>query len=360
MAITKEEIFNRLVENAFDFLIVAIDDLINSRPKYSVIHFYASIELFVKARLMNEGWDLVVEKDADWNKFINGNFKSVTLDEAAKRLNEKVANELPKKELNVFKSVGRHRNKVVHFYHDAHASNKNDQVQKIVKEQLNAWWFLHRLLSVQWKNIFTNWTDKIGQSNELLREKLPPFLEVLFEKLSPEIERLERNGFIFRVCSSCGFEAQKHDTDQNIVYESKCMVCGLTEQCMQIECPDCGELVFFENEGFATCENEGCRKKFEPEELAAILTDDDAAYRAAKDGDDSYEPGNCSACDGYHTVIKTEDDLYTCTSCFGTFGEYDSLECCVWCNEPNTGDMSDSYTFGCNYCEGWVGWHKDD
>ena len=48
-----DEMFKSLVENALDFLFKAVSE-INDNPKYSVIHFYAAVELFVKARLMKE------------------------------------------------------------------------------------------------------------------------------------------------------------------------------------------------------------------------------------------------------------------------------------------------------------------
>ncbi|UHD17854.1 hypothetical protein [Thiocapsa bogorovii] len=83
--------FKRLVDNALDFLSKAIDDL-DERPKYSVIHFHAAVELFVKARLMAEHWTLVVAKrqEPDWTKFIAGDFQSVGLDDAATRLDKVV------------------------------------------------------------------------------------------------------------------------------------------------------------------------------------------------------------------------------------------------------------------------------
>lgn len=353
----KEEIFNRLVENAFDFLSVAIDELVNHRPKYSVIHFYASVELFIKARLMAEHWSLVVVRnEADWGKFITGDFQSVTLEDAAIKLKKIVGTGLSDNELKAFKDVAKHRNKMVHFFHEAHTSSGNNQTQKIVKEQLTAWYFLHRLLSVQWKDVFAPWLAKVIEIDKSLKQ-LHQFLKVVFENLSDEIEGLKKNGFLFRHCPACGFEAQRHDNEQNVVYESECMVCGLSEQCLQIECPDCGEMVLFENEGFSTCENKSCGKKFEPEDLAAILIDDDAAYFAAKDGDDSCGLGNCSVCDGYHTVIQTENGTYICASCLGVF---DAFEWCGWCNEPNTGDMADSYWAGCNHCDGKAGWDNDD
>ena len=59
-----------LVENAIDFLDRALRDL-DSAPKYSVIHFYAAVELFLKARLLAEHWSLVIAKrqDADLKSF---------------------------------------------------------------------------------------------------------------------------------------------------------------------------------------------------------------------------------------------------------------------------------------------------
>src|SRR5690606_414365 len=109
-------------------------------------------------------------------------------------------------------------------------------------------------------------------------------------------------------------------------------------------------------EGFVTCKN--CGKSLEPEDLADELIDSGGAYSAFTDGGYPYQ-GNCSACDGYQTAVRTENDDWICTSCFGVF---DTLEECEWCNEQNTGDMEHSYLTGCNHCEGKMGWDwdKDD
>jgi len=86
---SKELMFRRLVDNALDFLSKAIEDL-KEHPKYSMINFHASVELFVKARLMAEHWTLVVAKrqEPDWTKFVAGDFQSVSLDDAANRLDK--------------------------------------------------------------------------------------------------------------------------------------------------------------------------------------------------------------------------------------------------------------------------------
>ena len=56
-----DELFDSLVENAIDFLQMSVQEL-EKRPKYSVIHFAMSVELFLKARLLREHWSLVVSK----------------------------------------------------------------------------------------------------------------------------------------------------------------------------------------------------------------------------------------------------------------------------------------------------------
>ncbi len=344
----KKTMFDRLVENALDFLEKAIDEL-NEHPKYSVIHFHASLELFIKARLMEEHWTLVIAKgkEPDWDKFVAGDFKSVSLDEAASRLDKVVRSGLSKRALEEFQGVAKDRNKMIHFFHKAHSPDADSkQKQEIIKKQLTAWYFLHTLLREQWKNTFAPWSDRISDIDKSLR-KFHEFLKIIFDNLKDEIKNQKRVGILIRKCPSCGFKAKKHSKDKDTVYKSECMVCNLKNSCLQIECEDCDSHVFFEDEGFSVCKS--CKKKYEPDDLVKVLIDAGAAYTATKDGDDSYDEGNCDYCDGYHTVARTENNEYICTSCFEVF---EFLERCGWCNDPNTGDMEASSWAGCNFCSG--------
>lgn len=81
---------------------------------------YAGVELFLKARLLAEHWTLVIAKpqEADLAKFLKGDFQSVTLDDAAKRLDKIVRSGLTPTEVEQVRSLGRHRNQMMHFYHD--------------------------------------------------------------------------------------------------------------------------------------------------------------------------------------------------------------------------------------------------
>ena len=351
----KEEMLERLVENGFDFLNKAIDEL-KEYPKFSVIHFHAAVELFLKARLMNEHWSLVVSQrqDPDWNKFISGDFQSVSLDGAADRLEKVVRSGLTKSELKSFSEITRHRNKVVHFFHEAHSDEENkEQVRDIVKQQLTAWYFLHHILTTRWNDVFDKWSGKLFEIDQRLRS-LHTFLQVVFDQIKPDIDNRKQAGEIFKCCPSCAFESQHCGSEQKMIYEASCLVCRLSEKALKIDCPSCNEEVTFIDEGFGSCD---CGKSFEPEDLVGALIDESAAYRAAKDGDDSWDLGHCSNCGGYHTVVRIEDDSYICTCCFLTL---DSLERCDWCNEPNTGDMEDSLWAGCSHCDGRVGSGRDD
>lgn len=110
------QMLDRLVENALDFLTRSLEDL-DQRPKYSVIHFYTAVELFLKARLIAEHWSLVVAKrqDPDVKKFESGDFQSVSLDEAAEKLDKVLQSPLTPAELSQFRALAKHRNRMVHF-----------------------------------------------------------------------------------------------------------------------------------------------------------------------------------------------------------------------------------------------------
>lgn len=353
---TKEEMFNRLVENALDFLFKAISE-IEDQPKYSVIHFYAAVELFVKARLMHEHWSLVITKrqEPDWEKFISGDFQSVSLEEAANKLQKIVRSGLSKAEKDAFIDVAKHRNKMVHFFHETHTKEESETFKRtIVKQLLKAWYFLHQILTVKWKNEFSFWDEKISELDAALR-KFHEFLQAVFDDLQPKIKELKAKGARFEQCPSCGFEAQEHDDSENTIYETNCLVCGLNEKSLNIECPDCGETITLREEGFGQCES--CGKNLEPEDVAGILIDSGRAHISAMEGDYSWGEGNCSHCDGYHTVVFTENEEWICASCLGVF---ESLSTCGWCNELNTGDMEHSYAAGCNHCDGMSGWYSDE
>ena len=110
-----DEFFDSLVCNAIDFLEMSVQE-IEKRPKYSVIHFATSVELFLNARLLREHWSLVVSKidKASVQTFRNGEFVSVSMDECLQRLKHFTNEVLLEHEAECFHSIRDHRNKLVH------------------------------------------------------------------------------------------------------------------------------------------------------------------------------------------------------------------------------------------------------
>lgn len=345
-----------LVGNAIDFLGKSISELELS-PKYSVINFHAAIELFLKARLMEEHWSLIVspKKEPDWSEFQQGKFVSINLEEATKRLDKIAQSGLSEKQINAFRSVLKHRNQMVHFFHEAETQEASEKrIRGIVKEQLKAWYFLHDLLLGQWRSVFERWSDEISEIDVKLREH-HEFLKVVFNELKPKIDALNEKGYEFQECPSCGFAAEQHDAELNELYSSECLVCGLNERCIRVECGHCedGVLLFY---GEPTAECSTCGKEHDGRTLLEQFVDDTEAYIAIKDGGDYPFPINCGECCGYETVVEIGESEFLCTECFVVTDSYGT---CEWCSDESTSLPEDTMWSGCEFCDGRAGWDMD-
>jgi len=323
-----------LVENAIDFLERSAEDL-EERPKYSIIHFYSAVELLLKARLMLEHWTLVVAdiNNASWSKFVDGDFRSVTLDETHRRLNNIVQCGLSTDEIALFRELRTHRNKTVHFFHQAHVGAEDDEfVRSIAKNHLRAWYTLHKLLRERWAGQFGKWSQKFEDLHRTLK-KYRHFLEAAYIDLQPKIDFLREAGAEITTCPSCEFDARQKIPDPEIIFFS-CLLCGIQNAEMALDC-ECGAQIHFEREGFGSCDS--CKSSWEPRDLAKELYD--------------WERASCADCGAWDCVIYRPDGAFFCTSCFGRFK---SLWECAWCSESNAGGQggADSFLIGCSLCDG--------
>lgn len=349
---TQHDVFDSLTRNAFDFLQRGIDEF-DTNPKYSVIHVCAAVEMLLKARLMKEHWSLIASKpdQANLAKFMAGDFISVTLEDARARIRDVAGEDIGDEAYGSFRALANHRNKMVHFFHPEMDSDDKAKAQ-IVAEHCRSWFHLHRLLN-RWDSYFRDFGDEIARADRAMKAHRK-YLSAKFKALKTELDAARKAGAVPRACTACGFKAAVPDDLDDQIASLRCLVCDHAETQVEIDCPHCGEPVVIANEGYAACEH--CGKQIEPEHLADALTDHAAAHIAIADGDDSWGPANCGACEGYHTVVK-RGDHYFCTSCFDIS---EHTEQCGWCSELNTGDMEHSYSVGCSHCDGKVGWEKDD
>ena len=336
-----DELFDSLVLNAFDFLERAVRELEKS-PKYSVIHFFNSIELFLKARLLSEHWSLVVSKTekANLEAFRKGDFQSVTFDDCLNRLRN-VANEpIAGHEEQSFRELRDHRNKLVHFFHPKYIVGLDAKLlAEAVSEQCKAWFYLHRLVTTRWQPHFAAYARRIARLNKLVCQNRQ-FLNSKFRALEPEIRETKKSGVSVEKCAACGFDASTTTEISAPLFKRVCLVCNYTGHILEIKCPTCGGMITVEPEEGGECAR--CEFGVDVDYLLSTLGPDEdpkedrlVAYRSSCE---PHEP----------TAIPFGDD-YLCLLCLEL---HYSAGQCGWCGDLITGDTSGTSVLGCFRCPG--------
>jgi hypothetical protein len=107
------------------------------------------------------------------------------------------------------------------------------------REQLRAWYDLHKLLTVDWDPIFIDY----GKQFTLIEKKLTghrEFLRAKFNDLAPLIKDEIFKGAQFRMCGSCAFESARTHKVLGALFESECLVDiatgGWTMSALSAEC----------------------------------------------------------------------------------------------------------------------------
>jgi hypothetical protein len=344
--------FCKLVENAFDFLDKASREF-ESEPKYSVIPFYAALELFLKARLLHEHWTLILTKPetADLLKFQKGDFHSVSLAEAQKRLTSVIQQGLTNDEFNCFRDLGDHRNRMVHFFHPGQHAKKSE-IETIVGQQCRAWFYLHRVLTQSWQEVFKGYKKKIASYNKTMHQQRK-YLAAKFEQLKPDIDIAISKGSTFHVCFSYGHESLEEDASDSPLLDFNCRVCDFTVKGVEIECPKCKANNTLIGEPWYSCHE--CGHHFDAADVKSALS---SWYSVTKDN--MFEPNeaSCGECQSHLSVALLKNGEWMCSNCFTLFDDSD-IAACEWCNEFTTESLTDSYWAGCEYCEGSAGRHAD-
>lgn len=349
---TAPALFNELVSNAFDFLETAFDEF-DKKPKYSVVHFCTAVELILKARLMHEHWSLIVDGKPDINKFRDGNFKSLNFKELIPRIEDVLNEKIPEDAKKSFDSIANHRNKMVHFFHEADDPIKSEKIkQEIAIEQSTGWFFLRRLLE-KWSDVFKNYNQKIASLNYMMKSH-HVYLQTVFEKIEPEIKKEIKNGAIYRACSSCSFKASKEKPLTDHLLEAKCRVCLIKEWILKVKCPECDEIIEISEYNADTQINCSCGQVIDTE----IIKDQLDTNPVTTDNYFDHVEVNCAYCMEHGSVIEHQD-YWICTSCYSVD---EKMSICGWCSEGQIGggDMEYSYHTGCEFCDGQAGWVKDD
>lgn len=336
--------FDSVADNAIDFFDASIKDF-KSKPKYSVINFCSGLELVLKARLLTEHWSLILKlpDKAELSKFKNGDFISVMVGETVDRL-AKVCNEnFSSDEKKCFEHLRDHRNKVVHFYHDAYSGEPDGKLlEEIAAEQCKAWCYLHRRLIGDWAKYFKKQRGAIEGINKALHGHRV-FLKAKYTTLKPEIKNEISAGSEFSTCAACGYlAAQVHEVEEP-VWQTECRVCSTRDSFLRMACPQCKEMTDIDDIASAFCKNKDC-------ETDITLDDVMGKYVPSHDPKDEEEQAYyCAACEHYEKSATVLGDRYFCFWCKEWF---DTTDQCDYCGEHLVGfDSAESALYGCSMCE---------
>jgi hypothetical protein len=346
--------FDRLVENAIDFLKVSLEDFEN-RPKYSVINFCSAVEIFFKARLIVEHWSLVVAKPetARSTTFQKGDFKSVTLDQSISRLQNIAGERFSEEAQATFTILREHRNKLMHFFNPEYSDTSDRQtLTQIESEQCRAWWHLRELLRFQWKKYFVGFDKQIEELDKLMHEHRK-FLGEKFKFLKPDIQALIEAGNTIATCSACGFSAAQQTEDTPPIKDCKCLVCGSIDRYLYIPCSYCGKDQAYRGDGDITCT--GCGENIGIDEIIERCTPED--FQKPPNEQCENLLAYCHYCDHPDPSVAKLGNEWVCLACLEPHFEPGY---CDWCNEFITGDLEGSGYFGCAHCDGKRGWDDDD
>jgi hypothetical protein len=331
--------FDNLVANGLDFLEHSVAEL-EKNPKYSLISFCAAVEIFLKARLLKEHWSLILAdpKTANRSELSSGDFQSVSLDDAISRLRRTVGVKINQGAEARFDRLRKHRNKLVHFFHPEAVAGKGI-IEGVAIEQGTAWYYLHRLLTRDWKEEFVNHLDSIAHLHETM-QKQRGYLRTKYDIMLPGIQDGINRGTPFGRCPSCGVNTTK---ESGIVIgpvaKTICLLCEGENHQLKTACLTCqaANIVDFDHGDPQKCLF--CNADIEMRSTVEVLSE-------------GSEAAHCENCPTSPECVVSFDGKWICLQCLTV---YNDVANCMWCGSLVTGDVEDSYSFGCVAdCGGWM------
>ncbi len=349
-------IFKDIKENAFEFLEQSLLEF-EQKPKFSIVHLAASVELFMKARLIREHWSLIAENidKIDKNRLLSGDLLSVKPRTARERLH-KIANDpLSKDAIKTFEEIEKHRNQAIHLrlFNISSDLERQREVDKIVGLQCRAWNQLHTLLNEQWGNHFSQFSIRI-QDTERLMIKHREYLTAKFNSRQKLINQHLEDGNRVTTCHSCDFDSMLLSHVDGVINNGQCCVCSEQELFYFPKClnQDCDQEIKFSDFSGPPSECPHCHTAIF-DRIPELFSN----HEDFTDDIDQQHIMNCSFCSSYDSIVA-HSKHYLCINCFSYA---DKLSICEWCNTGQTGDVSNmSYYSGCGFCEGQSGWDDDE
>ncbi|MGN2389592.1 hypothetical protein ACTACB_24960 [Pseudomonas syringae] len=349
---TKEELFNGLVRNALGFVHTSIDHL-QKKPKNAIVDLYTAIELFLKARLMSEHWTLMLAKPetGDLQNLAVGDFLSVYLDDALKRIGSILGDKIEAPAAENFKALGEHRNQIVHFAHSGMDDLGATQAGVIV-EAWASWHYLYGLLNGPWKAVFELYSAELHMLNQRMMRQ-DEFIKARFGILQPQIEIQKKKGKEIMDCGRCKMTAAIVGENHQWGIDYSCMVCGVDDTALvscdaELPCPGCGTPFKFFQGDVHNCQH--CGHSIDTD----VLIDLCSQHFSAGDSwceEDTVHIASCHKCEHPHPSVFFIEGMWGCVACYDRGW---GAVTCERCDAFVTGDMERIQYFACHKCEDQV------
>jgi hypothetical protein len=268
---------------------------------------------------------------------------SVSVDEVLKRLANIGSETFSQDETRCFERLRDHRNKVVHFCHDAYSKKPNAKLlEEVAAEQCMAWCYLHRRLTGVWSEYFKEHSKAIERLNgKLHRHRV--FLRAKFTTLRPDIEKEISAGAEYRICSACGCHSARVYELVEPVHQIECSVCGTRDSFMRVTCSKCHKLSDVDDLASGSCDDEDCGGDIS---LGDVMSEYVPAYDPRDHEEQAYY---CAACENPELSATILGDRYFCFWCKEWF---DTTDQCGFCGYHLVGfDPIGASVYGCFMCD---------
>jgi len=183
--------------------------------KFALLHTTTALELLAKARIALENPHLIARGEVDDLRFDRGEFQSVNLDEAFRRLKKTTGFSLSAKQRTALNKLKASRNRLVHFMDSA----TEEETRALVASGLALFFELHE---AEFRNEEDPWRaiSMVELAEEL--SKLRDFVACRMANLADRLQGSERPRTLhFSECQRCLQEADVIIGDSVI-----CLFCG--------------------------------------------------------------------------------------------------------------------------------------
>ena len=311
----EDQTLQRLLATGMEFLVAAVDDLADEVPhpklKFGLVHLVTGMEILFKVRLAREHWSLVFSNvnQADRARLETGDFRSVSLEDAVKRLGSVCAVRFTQEHEQVFNVIRGERNKVLHMGYVGQQS----QLRPVAAKTLN---FLISFISNELEP--NGLSEETNDLLEQIRSGLAKIQHYVQERSTAIQPILEAAHSTIVQCPLCLEAAMMFDGDQ-----AKCEFCGFAD------------------------DGENAANMFAHNVLEL------SKYRIVKQGGE-WPVHQCPEC-GHNAFVEGVKGMnphttrWVCFSC-GVEADNNDVWPCMRCNEPViSGEGSYAFCDTCSY-----------